>query len=185
VRNQYFLGRTAWLALALGAAALSGCVFSPGHGGSGPRGTLEGTWVTAVSAGPGQAGPFLSIATYTPAGQVIEENNSPMIRTLGQGEWRRTGRDSFQRTITSFNFTGPTRVYNGATRVVSDITLGPGGDSYHQVSRFDIYDTAGQLIASGQNTGHARRCGIGSRIPACLGLEAKKNPLQGAGEVQN
>jgi hypothetical protein len=183
VRNQYFPGRTAWLALVLGAAALSGCVFSPG--GHAPRGTLEGTWVTAVSAGPGQSGPFLSIATYTPTGQVLEENNSLQIRSLGHGEWRRTGRNTFQRTITSFNFSSPARVYSGVARVVTDITLEPGGDAYNQLSRFDIYNTAGQLITSGQNTGHANRCGIGSRIPVCLGIEAKKNPLQGAGEVQN
>jgi hypothetical protein len=94
-----------------------------------------------------------------------------MVRSLGHGDWRRTGHNSFQRTITSFNFAGPARVYNGATRVVSDITLEPGGDAYNQVSRFEIYDPAGHLLASGQNTGHANRCDTGSRIPVCLGVE--------------
>jgi hypothetical protein len=171
MKNLYFPRRTAWLALVLGAAALSGCVFSPGHGGHASYEGLEGTWVTRVSAGPGQTGPFLSISTYMPTGQVLEENNSPMVRSLGHGDWRRTGRNSFQRTITSFNFAGPARDYTGATRVVSDITLEPGGDSYNQVSRFDVYNPAGQLVASGQNTGHANRCGAGSRIPVCLGIE--------------
>jgi hypothetical protein len=89
---------------------------------------------------------------------------------MGHGDWRRTGRDSYQRTITSSNFASPARAYNGATRVVSDITLEPGGDAYHHVSSFEIYDPAGKLVASGQNTGHARRCDSGSRIPACLGI---------------
>ena len=170
MRTPCFSGRAAVGAI-LGAAILSGCVFAPGHGGHAPRATLEGTWVTAVSAGPGQSGPFLSIATYTPGGQVLEENNATQVRSLGHGDWRRTGHNSFQRMITSFNFAGPTRIYSGVARVVSDITLGAGGDTYDQVSRFEIYDTAGRLVTSGQNTGHANRCDTGSRIPVCLGIE--------------
>jgi hypothetical protein len=170
MRTPGFSVRAAMAAI-LGAAVLSGCVFAPGHGGHASRETLEGTWVTTVSAGPGQSGPFLSIATYTPSGQVLEENNATQVRSLGHGEWRRTGHNSFQRTITSFNFAGSSRVYSGVARVVSDITLEAGGDAYNQVSRFDIYDPTGRLVTSGQNTGHAKRCDTGSRIPVCLGLE--------------
>jgi hypothetical protein len=111
------------------------------------------------------------MATYTAGGQVLEENNATQVRSLGHGDWRRTGHNSFQRTITSFNFTGPTRVYSGVARVVSDITLEAGGDEYDQVSRYEIYDPAGRLVTSGQNTGHANRCDTGSRIPVCLGIE--------------
>jgi hypothetical protein len=155
--------------LVLGAMALSGCVFAPGHGGNPPRAALEGTWVTTVSGAPGSPGPFLSIATYTPTGQSFEENNTTQIRSVGHGEWRRTGRATFQRTMTFFSFTDA-HVYNGVARVVSDITVEPGGNTYREASRFEIYDPAARLVLTGENTGYANRCGAGSRIPVCLGL---------------
>ena len=170
MKNFNFHGWVSRLAFVLGAATLSACVFAPGPGQHHPREVLEGTWVATVSGAPGQPSPFLSVVTYIPTGQSLEENNTPMIRGLGHGEWRRTGRGEFQRTMTFFSFMGA-RTYSGVVRVVSDITLDPGGDSYNEVSRFEIYDAAGQLVISGQNTGHANRCGIGSRIPVCLGIE--------------
>lgn len=173
MRNFHFPGRAFRLALVLGATALSGCSFAPGHGEHHPRQMLEGTWMTTVSAAPGQPTPFLSIVSYTPTGQSLEENNTPLIRSLGHGEWRRTGRGEFQRTMTFFTFTSGARTFNGVARVVSDITLEPGANSYNEVSRFEIYDTSGQLVISGQNTGYANRCGFGSRIPVCLGIEPK------------
>ena len=136
MKNFYFSGRASRLALVLGAAALSGCVFAPGHGEHRPRQVLEGTWMTTVSAAPGQPTPFLSIVTYTPTGQSLEENNTPQIRGLGHGEWKRTGRGEFQRTMTFFIF-GGARTYAGVARVVSNITLEPGGNSYNEVSRFE------------------------------------------------
>lgn len=171
MRNYYFHGRASRLALVLGVAVLSGCVFAPGHGEHRSRDVLEGTWMTTVSSAPGQPMPFLSVVTYTPTGQSLEENNTPQIRGLGHGEWRRTGRGEFQRTMTFFLFNSGAHTYTGVARVVSDITLEPGGNSYDEVSRFEIYDATGQLVTSGQNTGYANRCGFGSRIPVCLGIE--------------
>ena len=170
MRTCFFPGMTSRPALVLGAAALSGCVFAPGHGEHRPREVLEGTWMATVSSAPGQPTPFLSLVTYTPTGQSLEESNPSTIRSLGHGEWKRTGRGVFQRTMTFFIYEGA-RTATGVVRVVSDITLEPGGNSYNEASRIQIYDTTGRLVTSAQNTGHANRCGSGSRIPVCIGIE--------------
>lgn len=138
-------------------------------------GSIEGTWVATVPSGSASTTPFLSLQTQTSTGQAFEDNNTPQIRSTAQGEWVRTGRRQFQRTLVFFNFQPPNlsqgaRIYAGVTRVLSDITLDRGGDSYVAVSRFEVYNTNGVLIASGQNTAQARRCGLGSSIPVCLGL---------------
>ena len=138
-------------------------------------GSIEGTWVAVVPSGSTQTMPFLSMQTHTSTGQAFEENNTPQVRSGAQGEWVRTGRRQFQRTLLFFNFqplnlSQGVRIYTGVTRVLSDITLDHGGDSYVAVSRFEVYNTNGVLIASGQNTAQARRCGLGSSVPVCLGL---------------
>jgi hypothetical protein len=177
--NKPFLQTVSGAALAFSLVALSANASADdadnatqhrGHG------VLEGTWMSVVSSGPGSTTPFLSMATYIPTGQIFEENNTPQIRSVGQGEWVRTGRGKFERTMLLINFqpltnTGGMRTYTGVTRVHSDITLEPGGDSYNAVNRFDVYNPSGQLVTSGQNTSHANRCGFDSRIPVCLGLE--------------
>ena len=138
-------------------------------------GSIEGTWVATVPSGSASTTPFLSLQTQTPTGQAFEENNTPQVRSTAQGEWVRTGRRQFQRTLLFFNFQPPNlsqgvRVYTGVTRVLSDITLDRGGDSFVAANRFEVYNTNGVLIASGQSVAQGRRCGLGSSIPVCLGL---------------
>lgn len=139
-------------------------------------GVLEGTWISTVSLAPGQSTPFLSMVTYMPTGQSLEENNTPQIRSMGHGEWIRAGRGRFERTMMIFDFlplanTGGTRTYNGITRVDSVITLERGGESYNAINTFNVYNSSGQLVTTGQNTSHAIRCGFDTRVPVCLGIE--------------
>jgi hypothetical protein len=176
--NKSFLHSVSGTALAFSLVALSGCAART-EADVGPyRGfaVLEGTWMSSVSLVAGKTAPFLSMVTYTPSGQVFEENNTAQSRSVGQGEWGRTGYREFQRTILSFNFlplttTGGARTYTGVTRVHSDITLEPGGKAYNAVNKFEVYNASGQLVAKGQNTSHANRCGFDTSIPVCMGLE--------------
>ena len=177
--SKSYLQIASGAALAFSLVALSanvGAADADNPGQQRGHGVLDGTWMAVVSSGPGLTSPFLSMSTYMPTGQVIEENNTPQIRSTGQGEWVRTGRGRFERTILIINFqpltnTGGARTYTGVTRVHSDITLEPGGDSYNAVNKFDVYNPSGQLVTTGQNTSHANRCGFDARIPVCLGLQ--------------
>jgi hypothetical protein len=132
--------------------------------------TLEGTWlakVTTPNPPPGVPATFLSMSTYTGSGAAIEENNTPQIRTVGQGEWQKVGPRSFVRAITIIGFTTG-RVFANFTKVTSNIELGHDGESYTSVNNFQIYDTNGVLLVSGQNTSVAKRCGLGDSIPDCI-----------------
>ena len=123
--------------------------------------------VTTPNPPPGIPASFLSMTTYTGTGQAIEENNTMQNRSVAQGEWARTGRRTFIRAITIFNF-APGQVFTSFTRVTSSIRLARDGESYTSTNNFQIYDPNGVLLASGQNTAIARRCGLRQDIPSCI-----------------
>ena len=84
---------------------------------------IEGTWlsrVTTPNPPPGVPPVFLSMATYTGTGQAMEANNTTQDRTVGLGEWARTGHRAFVRTFTYFVF-GPGHVFASFTQVTSMI----------------------------------------------------------------
>jgi hypothetical protein len=97
----------------------------------------------------------------------MEENNTPQIRSVGQGEWARTGPRSFVRTVTIFGF-GAGRVFATITKVTSLIEIARDGETYVSKNAFEIYDPNGILIAQGENSGSARRCGLGDSVPGCI-----------------
>jgi hypothetical protein len=160
-------------AFALGVTLLSGGVRADDGDNQRGHATLEGTWVAVVPSGSTQGTPFLSMQTHTSTGQAFEENNTAQLRSAAHGEWVRTAGHQFLRTLLFFNFqlsVGGVRTYAGVTRVQSEITLDKDGDSYTAVSRFEVFNTNGLLVNSGQNVAQARRCGFNASIPVCLGL---------------
>jgi hypothetical protein len=131
---------------------------------------IEGTWmskVTTPNPPPGLPPVFLSMATFTGTGQAIEENNTTQNRSVGQGEWERTGHRTFVRAITIFNF-APGRVFVSFSKVTSTIELASDGETYTASNTFVIYDPNGVLLVSGQNTSVAKRCRLGDSIPTCI-----------------
>ena len=131
---------------------------------------IEGTWlskVTTPNPPPGVPPVFLSMATFTGTGQAIEANNTSQDRSVGQGEWARTGHRKFVRTITFFVF-APGHVFASFTQVTSAIELARDGETYTATNDFRIYNPSGVLLVSGQNTSVANRCGLGDSIPSCI-----------------
>ena len=151
-------------------ATLGQSAATPAEGSEDSKMAIEGTWISKVTTPnppPGLPASFLSMATYTGTGQAMEENNTPQIRSVGQGEWARTGPRSFVRTVTIFGF-GPGRVFATFTKVTSVIDLAHDGETYASKNSFEIYDPNGILIVQGENAGTARRCGLGDSIPSCI-----------------
>jgi hypothetical protein len=132
--------------------------------------TIQGTWlskVTTPNPPPGVPPVFLSMATFTGTGEAIEANNTTQDRSVGQGEWARTGHRKFVRTMTFFVF-GPGHVFASFTQVTSMIELASDGETYTATNNFQIYSPDGVLLISGQNTSVANRCGLGDNIPSCI-----------------
>ena len=116
---------------------------------------------------PGVPPVFLSMVTYTGTGQAMEANNTSQDRSVGLGDWARTGHRTFVRTFTYFVF-GPRHVFASFTQVTSTIELAPDGETYTATNEFRIYSPGGVLLISGQTTAVANRCGVGDTVPSCI-----------------
>lgn len=149
-----------------GLVAMAGGAIAEGN----DQGTIEGTWlskVTTPNPPPGVPPVFLSLSTHTRSGEVAEANTTSADRSVGLGEWTRTGNRQFERTLTFFNY-APGHVFVTFTKVSSSIVLARDGESYTANNSFRIYDATGVLVFSGQNTTVANRCGLGDDIPSCI-----------------
>lgn len=149
-----------------GLVAMTGGAIAQGN----DQVTIEGTWLSKVTASnppPGVPPVFLSLSSHTRSGEVSEANTTSADRSVGLGEWTRTGNRQFERTLTFFNY-APGHVFVTFTKVNSSIELAPDGESYTANNSFRIYDATGLLVFSGQNTTVAKRCGLGDDIPICI-----------------
>ena len=155
------------IALATWLAAVPTYAASSSSNGVEP--SIEGTWVGRVTSLVGPPVTFLSMTTFMPGGSIIEENSSPAIRTLAQGEWVKTGSRQFVRTMYLFNFAAP-RTFIGMTKVINYIELNHDGDEYESLADFEVYDTNGNLVTTGHNSAHARRCTATTTVPHCMGI---------------
>ena len=138
---------------------------------------LDGTWMVTVyrvSPPPGVAPTFLGLITMTPDGQVVEESNTTSIRSLGHGEWFKTGPRQFRRLTVNFRFAPPPaafRTYIGVTRIIADLQLNKDGDEFTAESIIENYDADGNLIASSPGTETGRHCDSRTSVKRCMGLE--------------
>ena len=136
---------------------------------NGTEPSIEGTWgaIVIVSLDPPVSA--IALSTFFPGGQAIEETNAPIIRSVGQGEWVRTGNRQFVRTMYILNFAAP-RTFTGMTKVVNYFELNHDGDEYDSIGQFEVYDTNGGLLSSGQRTSHGKRCTAATTVPHCMGI---------------
>jgi hypothetical protein len=138
---------------------------------------LDGTWMVTVhrdSPPPGVAPTFLALLTMTPDGQTIDESNTTTIRSLGHGEWFRTGPREFRRVAVNFRFAPPPaafRTYIGVTRITADLQLSLDGDSYSGASTIETYDADGNLVSTSPGIEEGRRCDARASVKHCIGLE--------------
>jgi hypothetical protein len=153
--------------VAISITAMPICAIADSANGAEPN--IEGTWVGKVTSLVGPPVTFLSMTTFLPGGRIIEENSSPAVRSLAQGEWVRTGHRQFVRTMYLFNFAAP-RTFIGMTKVVNYIELTHDGDTYDSLADFEVYDVNGNLVTIGHNIAQARRCTAVTTVPHCMGI---------------
>lgn len=107
---------------------------------------LSGTWEVTVTRPDGTT--FLSLMTFTPSGEVLEESNNPPIRSLAHGEWVRTGNRRFTRTWVYFRFV-PTsnpaipRLFVGTNRNTANIVLSRDRKRFNAIACSQLYDVNG------------------------------------------
>jgi hypothetical protein len=154
-------------AVAISITAMPICAIADSANGAEPN--IEGTWVGKVTSLVGPPVTFLSMTTFLPGGRIIEENSSPAVRSLAQGEWVRTGNRQFVRTMYLFNFAAP-RTFIGMTKVVNYIELTHDGDNYDSLADFEVYDVNGNLVTTGHNIAQATRCTAATTVPLCMGI---------------
>lgn len=110
------------------------------------RQILDGTWEATVTRPDGTT--FLSLMTFTGSGEVLEESNTPSIRSLAHGEWARTGNRRFTRTWVLFRFV-PTsdpaipRLFVGTNRNTANMVLSEDRRTFNAVACSQLYDANG------------------------------------------
>jgi len=113
-----------------------------------------GIWLVTATREDGTT--FLSLMTYIPRGQVLEESNTAGIRSLAHGKWVRTGRRQFTRTFIIFRFDA-TRQYLGTNLNAATIELSDDGNTYRAAARANLYDADGQLVGTSTLVENGRR----------------------------
>ena len=116
---------------------------------------LEGTWIVTVTREDGRT--FLSLMTFTPNGEVLEETNTSTIRSLSHGEWVRTGDRQFTRTFIYFRFDGPMRKFIGTGRATANMRLSEDLKEFRAVARVERFDAEGKLVDTGSATEIGKR----------------------------
>ena len=125
--------------------------------------SIEGAWRTTVTIRNCETGApittFQGLQTFNEGGTLAETatGNPPSLRTPGHGVWSREhGRRhySFVFMFDRFNADG---THAGSTKVRGDVILEPGGDEMTVVASTELFNPAGQLIATGCSTATATR----------------------------
>jgi hypothetical protein len=131
---------------------------------------LEGRWVvrtTRTNPTPPTPPTFLGLMTFWRTGQMIEETNTPTIRTVAHGEWVRTGDRRFTRSMLSFRF-DPSRTFVGFSLVTVDMRLNRKGDRFVGEGVVQRFDTAGVLQVTDSSREDGRRCRVAATLAQCL-----------------
>ena len=125
-------------------------------------GRIEGTWRVQLTVRDCQTGaaqrtfPALfafakgGILTYTTAGQ------PPAVATPGYGIWGHTGGHSYSAVAEAFIF-NPVGSWIQTHRLTRVIELNRGADEFTDTTQLEIFDTSGNLIATGCATSVAMR----------------------------
>lgn len=123
---------------------------------------LQGTWRVQLTVRDCQTGQALrtfpalfafakgGTVTFTTAGQF------PAIATPGVGIWRHTEGDTYSAVSEVFIFS-PAGAWIQTHRLTRTIELGHGGDEFTDTVKLEIFDTTGNLIATGCATSVASR----------------------------
>ena len=153
------MGGTALALLLIGGAQM--LVF--GQSSEKEERSIEGAWRTTVTIRNCQTGApvttFQGLQTFNKGGTLAEttSGSAPSLRTPGHGVWSRVEgaqNYSFAFVYDRFNADG---TYAGSQTVRGAATLGTSGDELTVVATSEIFNPAGQLIATGCSSATATR----------------------------
>jgi len=153
------IGVTALALLLVGGVQL----FGSGQNSGRHQRSIEGAWRTTITIRNCQTGApittFQGLQTFNEGGTVAETATGvpPSMRTPGHGVWSREQgwqHYSFAFMYDRFNADG---TYAGSQKVRGAVVLEASGDELTVVSSTEIFNPAGQLIASGCSTATATR----------------------------
>jgi len=125
--------------------------------------SIEGAWRTTVTIRNCQSGApiitFQGLQTFNKGGTLAETATGvpPSSRTPGHGVWSReegSQNYSFVFMFDRFNADG---TYAGSQKVRGAVVLGASGDELTVVATTEIFNPAGQVIATGCSTATATR----------------------------
>jgi hypothetical protein len=153
------IGATALALLLVGGVQLFGSGQSSGR----HERSIEGAWRTTVTIRNCQTGApittFPGLQTFNEGGTLAEiaTGGPPSSRTPGHGVWKRehgSQNYSFVFMFDRFNADG---TYAGSQKVRGAVVLEASGDELTVAATTEIFNPAGQLIATGCSTATAAR----------------------------
>ena len=153
------IGGTALALLLVGGVQL----FGSGQDSDKHQRSIQGAWRTTVTIRNCQTGApitsFQGLQTFNEGGTLAETTScsAPSLRTPGHGVWNRehgAQNYSFAFMFDRFNADG---TYAGSQKVRGAVVLEASGDELTVVATTEIFNPAGQLIATGCSTATATR----------------------------
>jgi hypothetical protein len=138
-------------ALLLAASLATGgtSASSGGHG-------IEGTWQITIhreAPPPGQPADIEALMNYAADGTLTESSNSGILRrTVGYGEWERTGERLYASSHVSFTFNPTTGAWTGTSRLDRKVLLSEDGTTFVGVARLDVFDVDGNILVQDSRT---------------------------------
>ncbi len=154
MRRKSIVGALALLAVAamVAAGAISA---SSGEGGAQGANALVGTWDATISRGP-VLPPLKSLQTFTKDQTIVESGSDSFFRSPAYGVWEYIGDRTFA-TTTIFHRFSTAGVYLGTQKINGIRQVSPDGETYTATAAFQVLDLDGNVIASGQAAGTAKR----------------------------
>jgi hypothetical protein len=126
--------------------------------------TLEGVWQTTVTQRNCQNGDVIrtskGLSVYHKGGTMSETSAAlpPALRTPGYGVWEKRRHSNYSSSFIFLRF-NPDGSYAGTQKIISDIELGPNGNTYTTTTSVQIFDASDSLIGTGCATATATRFG--------------------------
>ena len=123
---------------------------------------LEGVWRFQVTVRNCQTGEplrtFPALFTFAKGGTltVTTAGQFPALSTPGLGVWRHTDGDTYSAVFEAFVFS-PAGAWIQTHRITHSIEVGDDADELTDTVKLEIFDTTGNLIATGCATSAARR----------------------------
>ena len=121
--------------------------------------TMEGTWdVTVISRNCQTGRPIRtsrSMSTFHRGGTLVETGDTPLLRSIGQGMWRRLDQRHYMAVLRFFQYK-PDGALAGTQKVTRNLELSDDGTEFRATATVDVFDADDSLIDTECATEKAR-----------------------------